>query len=171
MAATLHTVLTRCGWEPYRQRTMLRASSDSRALFIAQDVKPRLDPGKTSLDQAQLAGVIAKLNRFVQGKSVTVSTPNIGGAQGDLKALKGYEDKVFQMRFYEVAPQLRMLGVFPQKDVFLGAMLLDRSELDGKWGSAVSRLEQKLRAMGKDRPKCICYQDVDEVLTKWRVSI
>ncbi|WP_170438171.1 hypothetical protein [Ruegeria arenilitoris] len=123
------------------------------------------------MTKKQLAGVAAKLNRFVQGAPVTVATPDNGGKKGDVKALKTSQGKVFQMRFFEVAPPVRLLGVFPQFDVFLGCRIYLREELEGRWSEKVSGMFRQLEAMGRDMPECLDYSNLDAVLSNWKVSI
>jgi len=141
-----------------------------RTIYCSPNVKDALNPGRSKLDGKQLAGAVAVMNEFVEGKSVAVSTPRLGDDRGLVKGLKGFEEKLFEIRFFAIAPQLRMIGVFPQKDVFLACQLMSRKDLDGNWSDCCKRVLQQMKAMGKDAPECLTYQDVDKVLTNWRIS-
>lgn len=170
MPASLRSVLHRSGWVQYRPIGVLKKEAEDRAIFMSPDVSRVVDPSKTRLNQSQVAGVIARLNRFVYGKPITVSTPLVGNQYGDIKALKERHKRLFAVRFFDVAPQLRMLGVFPQKDVFLACKLVARSDLDDSWQEMFQKLERQINAMGKDAPQCLTYEKMDEVLSNWTIS-
>lgn len=142
-----------------------------RSVYLSPAVAVQVDPKKSKHKVEQIAGVTAKLNRFVTGRPVTVATPDNGGKKGDIKALKEKSGKIFEFRFFDVAPQLRILGIFPQKDVFLACQMYERGKLEGAWGKEMSRVAKQISAMGKDAPAGLSYTNMDLVLSNWTESI
>ena len=138
--------------------------------WLASGVDQLLDLAKTKLELRLVAGLVTKLDRFVLGKRLTVSTPDLGNGQGDVKGLKGYNDELFEIRFYDVAPQQRMLGVFPMKDVFLGFGIFDRGEIGKDWNRNCQRVQKRIEAMGKSKPPCLSHRNMEAVLSNWSES-
>lgn len=138
-----------------------------REIFVSKSVQPMLNPEKSQMPEKALYPVVASLNRFVEGGRMNVSVPSCGGDRGDLKGLKGYDQKLYSMRFSDAAPQYRLLGVFPAKDVFVGVDLVDRNVIDGAWNDRCLRVLKQLNAWGSKRPEFLTYDDLDLVLSKW----
>lgn len=170
MAALLSQVLLRSGWKSYQRSSSRGRFPEVRTVYCAPNVQVSLDRQKSKLEEKQLVGATAVINGFVEGNSVSVSTPLMGDGYGLVKGLRGYNKKLFEIRFFGIAPQLRMIGVFPQMDVFLACQLVSRDDLDGNWKEQCDRILQQMKSMGKDAPECLTYDKIDEVLTNWRVS-
>ncbi|MEZ5887663.1 MAG: hypothetical protein R3D56_12385 [Paracoccaceae bacterium] len=134
-------------------------------MYVSKSVAAALDPGRSKIARKALTGIVARLNRFVEGERLTVSTPRIGDGKGEVKALNQKDRKVFAMRFYDVDPQRRLVGVFIKKDVFVGFEMYDRSKID--WPAACRKVQNSINAMGLDAPSCLTYEEMDEVLSNW----
>lgn len=155
---------------PYERFAGSPSGSEVRAIYLSLNVQKLLDTKSSDIGNDQKAGIYARLNRFVEGARLSVSTDEIGDGKGDIKCLKGYDKKLFQLRFYDVAPQYRMLGVFPQFDVFLAFCLLLREDLENEWNANCNRVLAKLRSMGTSAPECLDGSDISKVLSNWTES-
>ena len=107
-------VLRRNGFVPYAIRYGRPGVSELRTVYMSKEVSLSLDVEKTDLDDDCYVGVVTKIDRFVSGAWLSVTTPTTDQDNGDVKGLRGYDDILFELRFYEVAPQQRLLGVFPK---------------------------------------------------------
>lgn len=172
MPASLDSGLVKGGFVRFQRIGAPKSRSEIRGVFLSRNVQPWLDSKKSEINTAALAGITARLNYFVEGNRLTVSTPELGNGKGDVTGLRGYNDRLFELRFFDVAPQHRMLGVFPQKDIFVGLMMAERSKLDGKWNEYCSRaLNGFSTALGNSTPVCLEHKRLDDVLSNWTVSI
>ena len=170
MPASLYRTLVSAGMSPYKRRAGSPRRSEIRSVYLSQNVQRLLVDTSDIVGSKQKAGIYARLNRFIEGARLTVSTAELGNGQGDIKCLRGYDEKLFQMRFYDVAPQYRMLGVFPQQDVFLACKLALRNDLEHAWASHCQRVLGQLKAMGTYSPECLDASDMNKVLTNWAIS-
>src|SRR5690606_19559154 len=119
----------------------------------------------SKIEPKALAGIVARLNRFVEGARVSVSTPTIGDGKGEIKALRTKDKVFFALRFFDVSPQRRIIGVFIKKDIFLGCHIYNRDKLD--FEAACAKARAFLKTMGADRPNCLTYEPVDNLLSNW----
>ncbi len=140
--------------------------SEVRCILLRPDVATRLAQPSDDLEERLWIGIHAQMTAYVRGDLLSISYPGSQGPNGDVKGLAPATGPHWQMRF-RTQTQYRLLGVVPEKDVFVGTLLLPRPGLD--FHAATRRSTQiwnSLPTAGK--PTLISSAHPDHAFTHWR---
>lgn len=140
--------------------------AEVRCILLRQDVARDLDAGRSAIPERKVMSMNSQATAFVRGDKLTVSFPGGQASDGDMKGLRPPGGIGWQMRFREPM-RYRLLGVVPERDVFLGLMLLPREGLD--FSKSISRIRQIWASMqGDGKPNLIGSDRPGDAFSNWR---
>jgi hypothetical protein len=143
---------------------------EPRCVLLRPTVMSTIDLEKSQILENKLVGIHGQLGAFVRGDKLTISVPDRGGTDGDLKGLKPITNCVWQMRFREPM-EYRILGVIPEKNVFLGLVIQPRKGLH--WAKSVAEtlsIWRSWRSPLAEKPNLIPSGAPEEAFTNWRLA-
>lgn len=140
---------------------------ESRCLLLHKNVFKLVDLATGTFEQRTKVELNMQLNSYVRGRLLTIQpAPATDKSNCEIKGLKHLRGIMWSMRFRRKW-NYRLLGVVPERDIFLGLVLCPRADLD--WhqaGKEALELYDEIR--GDYRGDTVSASDVAAGFSNWR---